>query len=69
MKVILNIKDSKAAFIMEMLAGFSGYVKAKPISEAKAKVIESLVHSSEGVRLHKKGKLTLKSADDLLNEL
>ena len=40
MKVILDIKDSKADFILEMLEGFSTYVKAKQISPAKAKVME-----------------------------
>jgi len=69
MKVILDIKDSKAAFIMEMLAGFSAYVKAKPIGAAKAKIIEDLAKSSEEVRLHKEKKLTLKSAEDFLSEL
>ena len=69
MKVILDIKDSKADFILEMLEGFSAYVKAKPITSAKAKIMEDLAKSVQEVNLHKKGKLKLKSAEDLLNEL
>ncbi|RZL12743.1 MAG: hypothetical protein EOO89_19030 [Pedobacter sp.] len=69
MKVILDIKDSKADFILELLEGFSSYVKTKPLSPAKAKVIDDLIDSSNDVRLHKEGKIKLKSAEDLINEL
>jgi len=69
MKVILDIKDSKADFILEMLEGFSTYVKAKQISPAKAKVMEDLAESIEEVKLHKQGKIKLQSAEEFLNEL
>lgn len=35
MKVLLDIKDNKADFILELLKGFPSYVKAKPISFTK----------------------------------
>ena len=69
MKVILDIKDSKADFIMELLKGFSSYVKTKPLTPMKAKIVEDLAASAKEVRMHKEGKTSLKSADELLNEL
>ena len=45
MKVILDIKDDKAAFFMEVLKNFS-FVKAKPLTPYKADVFEGLKESS-----------------------
>ena len=42
MKVLLDIKDSKADFILELLKGFPSYVKTKPISKTKVQLIEDL---------------------------
>ncbi len=69
MKVLLDIKDSKADFIMELLHGFSAYVKAKPISAAKSSLFEDLTDAAADVRLHKQGKIKLKTAQELLHEL
>jgi hypothetical protein len=69
MKVLLDIKDSKANFILEMLKGFPSYVKTKPISPAKASLIEDLNEAALDVRLHKQGKIKLKTAQELLHEL
>lgn len=68
MKVILDIKDSKADFVMELLRSLS-FVKAEPISPAKAKFIKELKASVEEVVLAKRGKIKLKTAEELLNEL
>ncbi len=68
MKVLLDIKDNKADFIMELLRSFS-FVKAEPISPAKALFIKELKGSIEEVVLAKQGKIKLKSAEQLLNEL
>ncbi len=68
MRVLLDIKDTKAAFFMELLKNFS-YVKAKPLSPEKALFLEELKGSIEEVNLAKKGKLKLQSAKDFLNEL
>ena len=68
MKVLLDIKDSKAAFFMELLNSFS-YVKAKPLTPAKAQVLEELKKSVEEMTLIKAGKLKGISAKDLLDEL
>jgi len=68
MKVILDIKDEKAPFIMEVLKNFRD-VKAKPLTSYKADVLESLREAVEEVKLIKQGKLKGIPAKDLLNEL
>jgi hypothetical protein len=68
MKVILDIKDEKAPFMMEVLKNFKD-VKAKPITDYKAGVLEGLNEAIEEVKLIKQGKLKGIPAKDLLNEL
>lgn len=68
MKVLLDIKDDKALFFMEILKNFS-FVKAKTLTPANARFLLELKESVEEVRLAKAGKIKLKSAEDLLNEL
>jgi hypothetical protein len=68
MKVLLDIKDSKAQFILELLINFS-FVKTKPLTPYKADVLEGLKEAVEELNLIKQGKLKGISAKDLLNEL
>ena len=68
MKVILEIKDEKASFIMEVLKNFK-YVKASPLTSYKADVLEGIKEAIEEVKLIKRGKLKGISAKELLNEL
>jgi len=68
MKVILDIKDSKVGFVMELLKNLS-YVKAKPLTAGKAELLSELNDAVEEVKLAKKGKKKLKSFDAFLNEL
>lgn len=68
MKVLLDIKDSKATHLLEVLKGLS-YVKAKAISNEKALLIEEIKEAVDNLALAKKGKLKLKSARELYNEL
>jgi len=68
MKVLLDIKDEKASFFMELLKNFS-YVKAKPLSNYKVEVFEGLQEAIEEVNLIKEGKAKGISARELLNEL
>lgn len=68
MKLIIDIKDSKAEFFMELISSFK-FIKATPISDKKAEAIKGFKQAINDVKLHKQGKLKLKSADDLLNEL
>ena len=68
MKVLLDINDNKADFMLEVLQQFR-FVKAKTITAAKAQFLEELSGAVEEVKLAKKGKIKLQSAKDLLNEL
>ena len=68
MKVLLDIKDNKADFIMELLKSFS-FVKTKPLTPAKAQVLEDLKKSVEEMTLIKAGKLKGIPAKNLLDEL
>ena len=69
MKVLLDIKDNKADFILEILKGFPSYVKAKKVADSKAILYATIKEAAEEVRLHKQGKIKLKSAQELLDEL
>lgn len=68
MKVLVDIRDNKAAFIMELLNNFS-FVKAKPITNEKALLMEEIKEAVENVKLAKQGKLKAKPLNELLNEL
>lgn len=68
MKVILDIKDNKVDFVMELLNSLS-FVKAEPLTSKKAKFLKEVKGSVDEVVLAKKGKIKLQNAEDLLNEL
>jgi hypothetical protein len=68
MKVLLEIKDEKASFVLEVLKNFS-FVKAKPLSEHKARLLEEIQEAVHNVNLAKLGKLKPKSLNKLLDEL
>jgi DNA-binding protein len=68
MKLILDIKDDKALFIVEMLKNFK-YVKTKPLTNYKSEVLEGLKEGIDEMQQIKKGELKGIAAKDLLNEL
>lgn len=68
MKVLLDIKDSKAPFMMELLHSFS-FVKAETLSGEKALLIKEMKEAVENLKLVRAGKLKARPARDLLNEL
>lgn len=68
MKVLLDIKDKKAIHLMEVIKGFS-YVKATPISNEKALLIEEIKDAVEQLKMVREGKLKARPAKELLNEL
>lgn len=68
MKVILEIKDNKAPFVLELLNNLS-FVKIKPISEEKAELMTDLREAVEELKLIRKGELRGISAKELLHEL
>lgn len=68
MKVLLVIKNNKALHLMEVLKSLP-YVKAKPISDEKALLMEEIKEAAENLKLVRNGKLKARPAKDLLNEL
>ena len=69
MKVVIDISDKEATFAMKVLESLSFVKKARPMSASAASLWEDLKEAAEQVRLHKNGKIKLKTAQDLLNEL
>ncbi len=68
MKVLLDIQDSKAPFVMELLNNLS-FVKAKQLTAYKAEVLEGIKEAVEEMQLIKEGKLKGTPAKELLDEL
>ena len=68
MKVILDIKDSKVSFVMELLNSLN-FVKVKPLSDEKAELISNIKEAVEELNLIKQGELKGIPAKDLLDEL
>jgi len=68
MKVILDVKDEKAAFFMEVLKNFS-FVKARALTPYKADVLENLQDAVEEMNLVKEGKKKAQPLSEFLNEL
>jgi hypothetical protein len=69
MKILLDIKDSKASFFMEVLKNFSFVKKATPISDAKADLMQDIREAVEELKLVREGKLKARNAEDLIDEL
>ena len=69
MKVLVEIPDEEASFGMKVLQSLSFVKRAKPMSGAKVALWEDLKVAAEEVRLHKQGKIKLKTAQELLDEL
>lgn len=68
MKVLLDIEDQKAEFVLELLKNLN-FVKVEPLSPYKAKVYENLKKSVEEMNQVQEGKIKAISAKDLLDEL
>jgi len=68
MKVLLDIKDSKAIHLMEVLKSLP-YVKAKQLTEAKAQMICDIKDAVEEIKLIKEGKIEARNVEDFLNEV
>lgn len=68
MKFVLEVKDSKVAMLMALLNDLP-YVKTKPLTPYKAKVLEDVKEAVDELNMVLSGKLEARNADDLLNEL
>jgi hypothetical protein len=68
MKVLLDIPDSKASSLLDVLKSIS-YVKAKPLTDAKAQLMEEIKEAVEEMKLIRAGKKKSRNAEDFLNGL
>ena len=68
MKAVLDIKDDKASFVMELLGNFS-FVKVQPITNEKALLLNEIREAVDNVNLVKKGKLQARPAKELIDEI
>lgn len=68
MKVLLEIPDNKASSLMEVLKSIS-YVKAKQLTDTKARLMEDMREAVEEMKAIKAGKKNARKAEDFLNEL
>ena len=68
MKVLLDIKDEKAASLLEVLHGLP-YVKTKPLTPYKANIIQSVSEAVEEMNLISEGKMQGRNAKELFDEL
>ena len=68
MQLLLDIKDNKANFVIELLKNFS-FVKTEKLTPSKAEFLHELKGAVDEVNLARSGKIKLQSARDFLNEL
>ena len=68
MRVLLDIKDNKADFVMELLHNLS-FVKTQTISDEKVQLINELKEAVEEMKQIKAGKKKARNAEEFLNEL
>ena len=69
MKVLVDIPDKDANFAMKVLRSLTFVKNATPLGSAKAELTKDLEEVAQEVRMHKEGKIELKSALELLSEL
>jgi hypothetical protein len=68
MKILLDIPDKKAASLMDVLNSIS-YVKAKPLTDNKALLMEEIREAVEEMKLIRAGKKKARNVEAFLNEL
>lgn len=68
MLAVLDINDSKASFVMELLSNLP-FVKIRSITDEKTLLMDEIKEAVDTVNLVKKGKFQAKPAKALLNEI
>ena len=68
MKLLIEVQDNKASFVMELLRSFT-FVKTKPYTEQTDALVEEIKEAVRNVKSAKSGKLKAMPTDQLLNEL
>jgi hypothetical protein len=70
MKVILEIENNRASFVIELLKSFNYiHILSEIKNPQKEKIIHELDEAFSDIKLHSRGKKKLKTAKALLNEL
>jgi hypothetical protein len=69
MKVIIDIADKDATFVLKVLNSLTFVKNANKLSPSNAKLYNDFLEASDQVRKHKQGKIKLKTAQELINEL
>lgn len=68
-QVVLNIKDGKYRFFMELVKSFD-FVQVEQVEgDSKKNIVKNLTHGFKDLKLYKQGKLKTTPAKDFLNEL
>ena len=68
MKALLEIKEGKAPFVMELLDQFS-FVKVLPLTREKGVLLREMKEAVDALSQAKKGTLQARPARELLNEI
>lgn len=68
MRVVLEVEDEKAGFLIEILSHFD-FVKLDDATVEKARIIDDLRESVIEVNRAKHGEIELRNAQELLDEL
>ena len=68
MNLLIQVQEEKADFLMELLNSLA-FVSVEPLTPNHAQLIKGLKEAVDQVNLAKEGKITLKPARKLLDEL
>ena len=68
MKILLDVPDNKVTSLMDVLRSIT-YVKAKPLTDAKALLMEEIREAVEEIKSIRAGKKKARNAEEFLNEL
>jgi hypothetical protein len=68
MKVLIDIPDAKAPFVLEILHHIS-YVKTKPLTDNKALLMSEIREAVEEMKLIGSGKKKARNVEEFLNEI
>ena len=68
MRVILDIRDSKVPFVMELLQNLP-FVKTELVNNEKKQLTKEIKQALKELKMVRSGKLKARPVEDLLNEI
>jgi hypothetical protein len=68
MKILIDVPDSKASSLLEVLQSIS-FVKTKLLTDEKAQLLADVREAVEEMKFIRAGKKQARDAEDFLNEL